>query len=76
MKRITLKVQDPIVWEYPYMGAMNANRLAKGNTIINEAFADRVIEVSPDGRIVCKYTGVVYPTDSQKLANGNTLIAD
>jgi hypothetical protein len=44
MKRITLKVQDPIVWEYPYMGAMNANRLAKGNTIINEAFADRVIK--------------------------------
>lgn len=57
MKRITLKVQDPIVWEYPYMRAMNANRLAKGNIIINEAFADRVIEVSPDGRIVCKYTG-------------------
>jgi hypothetical protein len=39
-------LQDPIVWEYPCMGAMNAHRLANGNTLIAEAFADRVIEVS------------------------------
>lgn len=77
MSELASKVQDPIVWEYRQsMGAMNASRLANGNTLINEAFADQVIEVSPDGRIVWKYTGVVYPTDSERLENGNTLIAD
>jgi hypothetical protein len=28
------------------------------------------------GEIVWEYTGVVYPTDSQRLENGNTLICD
>ncbi|MEA3297943.1 MAG: hypothetical protein U9Q31_00310 [Chloroflexota bacterium] len=77
VSELASKVQDPIVWEYRQsMGAMNASRLANGNTLINEAFADQVIEVSPDGRIVWEYTEVVYPTDSERLANGNTLIAD
>ena len=75
MKRITLKVQDPIVWEYPYMGAMNANRLAKGNTIINEAFADRVIEVTSDKKIVWMYGAISSPAGMERLENGNTLIS-
>lgn len=73
---LAAKVQDPIVWEYPCMGAMNPHRLANGNTLIAEAFADRVIEVTQDKEIVWEYTGVVYPTDSQRLENGNTLICD
>jgi hypothetical protein len=55
---------------------MYAHRLANGNTLINEAFAERVIEVSPDGEVVWEYTGVVYPTDFERLENSNTLIAD
>jgi len=70
------KVQDPIVWEYKCMGPLNSHRLANGNTLINEAFNDRVIEVSPDEEIIWEYTEVVYPTDSVRLENGNTLIAD
>ena len=76
VSELAAKVQDPIVWEYPCMGAMNPHRLANGNTLIAEAFADRVIEVTPDKEIVWEYTGVVYPTDSQRLENGNTLICD
>jgi ABC-type transporter Mla subunit MlaD len=76
VSELAAKVQDPIVWEYPCMGAMNSHRLANGNTLIAEAFADRVIEVTLDKEIVWEYTGVVYPTDSQRLENGNTLIAD
>ncbi|VUT26565.1 MAG: hypothetical protein MASP_01579 [Candidatus Methanolliviera sp. GoM_asphalt] len=76
VSELAAKVQDPIVWEYPCMGAMNSHRLANGNTLIAEAFADRVIEVTQDKEIVWEYTGVVYPTDSQRLANGNTLICD
>ncbi|MHC1624222.1 MAG: NHL repeat-containing protein [Candidatus Methanospirareceae archaeon] len=77
VSELAAKVQAPIVWEYRNsMGAMNASRLANGNTLINEAFADQVIEVSPAGEIVWEYTEVVYPTDSERLENGNTLIAD
>ena len=76
ISKLASKVQESIVWEYPCMGGMNPNRLANGNTLIAEAFADRVIEVSRDGEIVWGYTGVVYPTDSERLENGNTLIAD
>jgi hypothetical protein len=76
VSELAAKVQVLIVWEYSCMGPLNPSRLANGNTLINEAFADRVIEISPDGRIVWEYTGVVYPTDSERLENGNTLIAD
>ena len=70
------KIQEPIVWEYSCMGGLNPYRLANGNTLINEALNDRVIEVSPEGEIVWEYTEVVYPTDSVRLENGSTLIAD
>ena len=68
-------MQDPIVWEYPCMGAMNASWLANGNTLINEAFADRVIEVSSAGEIVWMYGALVIPTGMDRLENGNTLIS-
>ena len=76
VKELGAKVQDPIVWEYSCMGPLNPHRLANGNTLINEAFADRVIEVAPDGEIVWEYNEVVYPTASERLENGNTMIAD
>jgi hypothetical protein len=76
VSELAAKVQALIVWEYSCMGPLNPSRLANGNTLINETFGDRVIEVSPAGEIVWEYTGVVYPTDSERLENGNTLIAD
>ena len=76
VKELGAMLQEPIVWEYSCMMPMNPHRLANGNTLINEWFADRVIEVSPDGEIVWEYTEVVGPTDSERLENGNTLIAN
>lgn len=75
-KELGAKIQKPIVWEYSCMGGLNPHRLASGNTLINEALNDRVIEVSPEGEVVWEYTEVVYPTDSVRLENGSTLIAD
>ncbi len=76
VKELGAKVQDPTIWEYSCMGPLNPHRLENGNTLINEAFADRVIEVSPEGEIVWEYTEVTYPTDALKLDNGNILICD
>ena len=75
-KELGAKIQKPIVWECSCMGGLNPHRLANGNTLINEALNDRVIEVSPDGEIVWEYTEVIYPTDSVRMENGSTLIAD
>lgn len=76
ISELAAKIQEPIVWEYSCMGCLNPHRLANGNTLINEAFNDRVIEISPEGEIVWEYAEVIYPTDSVRLDNGNTLIAD
>jgi hypothetical protein len=64
-----------------------AVRLASGNTLITDgAGGNRVIEVSHDGTITWQYGVVgesstalgrlVLPTSAERLANGNTLIAD
>ena len=76
VKELGAKVQDPIVWEYSCMTPLNASRLANGNTLINEVFGERVIEVTPDGEVVWEYSEDIAPTDSERLENGNTLIAD
>ena len=75
VSELAAKVQAPIVWEYSCMGGLNPHRLANGNTLINEAFADRIIEVSPDGEIVWMYGALVIPTGMDRLENGNTLIS-
>ncbi len=63
-----------------------ASRLTNGNTLIvdsedNEASGDRVIEVSPAGRIVwqCGNGSLIQlskPSAAERLANGNTLISE
>lgn len=64
-----------------------AERLSNGNTLITDgAGGNRVIEVSREGTITWQYgvtgessTGpyrLVLPTSAERLANGNTLIAD
>ena len=81
VKRLAAKLQEPIVWEYrKSRGVHSSHRLANGNTLISEYSADRVIEVTPDKKIVWKYSGdskgLESPSVSRRLKNGNTLIGD
>ena len=45
-------------------------------TLIAEEDNNRVIEVDSDGDIVWEKTGLYFPTDAERLENGNTLIVD
>ncbi len=90
-----------IVWQYGETGvkgdgpgqlrsAHSVQRLTNGDTLITDAFGDRVIEVTPDKRIVWQYGVTKTPeiTDDDhpgplanlnyavRLENGHTLIAD
>ena len=48
-----------------------------GNTLITElSYNSRVIEVDSSGTIVWEKAGLNYSVDAERLANGNTLIAD
>ena len=81
VKRLAAKLQEPIVWEYrKSRGVHSSHRLANGNTLISEYSADRVIEVTPDKRIVWDYRGdskgLKSPSVAKRLKNGNTLIGD
>ena len=57
-------------------------RLPNGNTLIADAgdlrsAGSKVLEVSPLGEIVRRYTGdLVFAHSAERLANGHTLIAD
>jgi Zn/Cd-binding protein ZinT len=72
-----------IVWEYPAM-TFCARRLPNGNTLIagpfpkeyGEVVSASVTEVTPDGEIAWQYTGDFIPAGVDRLANGNTVIAD
>jgi len=45
-------------------------------TLITDRYGGRVIEVDSSGDIVWEKTGLNYPQDAERLANGNTLITD
>ncbi len=61
------------VWEYAGL-AYSAQRLPNGNTLITKYQQHRVIEVSPDKKIVWEFSERL-PCDAYRLPNGNTLIA-
>lgn len=80
-----------VVWRYGdgLVFAHSAKRLPKGNTLITDTTNDRVLEVSPEGKVVftseCWDGGsgslsdgshLDYPNDAHQLDNGNLLITD
>ena len=72
------------VWEYPKVtNVFEALRLPSGNTLIGCGTDRRVIEVTPDGKIVWELTAADVPelnlawiTSLQVLKNGNFVIAN
>jgi len=80
------------IWEHKIAGIpgqgpdklnfpLSALRLKTGNTLITDGGNQRVIEVSPEKRIVWEFTsknikGLFYPVKARRLKNGNTLITD
>jgi outer membrane protein assembly factor BamB len=73
-----------VVWEYDVGSKLySAVRLANGNTLIGTGDGHRVIEVSPDKKIVWELTEKELPgvqlawiTMVDRLANGNTWIVN
>lgn len=60
-------------------GPTDARRTANGNTLITVCHGadQRVVELEPDGNIAWEYTDGLYkPWHSERLSDGNTLIAD
>ena len=78
-----------IVWEMTGLyHPFDADRLDSGNTLIADYRNHRVIEVNPSREIIWQYgTGIPdeygsgvnelnFPTDAERLSNGDTLIVD
>src|SRR5205823_2107638 len=71
-----------VVWEYAVPNDNNrkpatmrqVRRLDNGNTLICASTEDRVIEVSPAGKVVWTYS-VPFPYLATRLADGHTLIS-
>ena len=55
-------------------GDRSIGSAGQGNTLITTEYG--IIEVDNSGNVVWQMTGVSYPRDAERLANGNTLIAD
>jgi len=56
-----------------------SERLKNGNTLITDSRNARIIEVSPDKKIVWEYKGsktllLISPTSATRLDDGNTII--
>ncbi len=72
------------VWEYPQVtNVFEALRLPNGNTLIGCGTDKRVIEVTPDKKIVWELTAADFPelnltwiTSLQVLKNGNVVVAN
>ena len=80
-----------IVWRYDegLQFAHSAKRLANGNTLIADTTSNRVIEVTPDGRLAFSSddwsggsgrlsdgTHLHYPNDAHELPDGTLIITD
>ncbi|NQE04311.1 hypothetical protein C5S32_00435 [ANME-1 cluster archaeon GoMg1] len=77
-RAIEVTPDKEIVWEYPTL-TFSARRLPKGNTLIAGPFGRptaNVTEVTLDKEIVWQYSGDFIPSGADRLANGNTVIAD
>jgi len=62
------------VWTYPGM-TYSAQRLAGGNTLIAQYRRNRVIELTPEKKIVWEFSEKL-PSDAYRLPNGNTLMTN
>jgi hypothetical protein len=69
---------DEIVWEYStgLSHPWDADRLSNGNTLISDAYNDRIIEVTPSGTIAWEYNAPKSVNTADRLSNGNTLICE
>lgn len=74
-KTMEVNEHDEIVWEYK--GHSNdIRKLDNGNYLI--AYKNKVVEVTPDKKIIWTYVSVVNPElmSAQRLSNGRTLITE
>jgi len=79
-KRITeFDSSKNIVWEYLDINynSVDIEKLTNGNILFATSYpVSAIIEIDLDGNEIMKITGLNYPMDSERLANGNTIIAD
>ena len=76
-----IEQRDPagkVVWSTrstnPQLAAMSLQRLPNGNTLIGDAEAERVVELTRDGKTAWELRGQDHPAGIQRLPNGNTLV--
>jgi hypothetical protein len=71
-----------VVWSYTENASScwAARKLPSGNVLIANSQNGQVVEVRPTsatgGEIVQQIDGLSYPSDAQRLENGNTLVAE
>jgi len=73
-KVIKIKEDGTLLWDYPNDNAHDVQVLPNKNILLNRAKG--VQEVTPDKKVVWEYRSAGSPEAVQRLANGNTLIAD
>ena len=73
------------VWEFkgssPSFDPRTAQRLSNGNTLVADTNGRAVVEYSPSGKVVWRYSSgndasLAAPYSAQRLSNGHTLITD
>ncbi|HYV39457.1 MAG TPA: hypothetical protein VE988_27455, partial [Gemmataceae bacterium] len=82
MKIYEFDKDNKLVWEYAVPNdnkrkqtqMRQVRRLDNGNTLISASTEDKVLEVSPEKKIVWSYP-VPFPYLATRLPNGNTLIS-
>ena len=74
-KTLEINEQDEVVWEY-MDNSRDISKLSNGNYLIT--YANKVVEVTPDKKVVMTYVSVVNPElmSAQRLPNGRTLITE
>jgi outer membrane protein assembly factor BamB len=72
-KVLKIKFDGTLLWDYPNDNGHDVQVLPNRNVLLNRAKV--VQEVTPDKKVVWEYRGV-SPEAVQRLANGNTLVAD
>jgi hypothetical protein len=73
-----------VVWEYPGCPSVfDAQRLPNGNTLISAGTGARIIEVTPDKKIVWEFgkddapdMGIAWITSAQRKKNGNLVLGN
>lgn len=74
--------EGKVVWSYTenVPNSWAARKLPGGNVLIANPGTGQVLEIRPSsatgGEIVLQLDGLNYPSDAQRLENGNTLVAE